>query len=129
MFKVDHLRNDTLNSFRYSGVSLKYRFLILPNLGYNFRNILNIETQSLCFDWINPNNENRLNSIWKLYKNGFSNREICDFLILNGFKRRNKKDNYSVKDVFMCIKKLKMRKIRKKEINLKLGKWELWIES
>lgn len=98
-------------------------------MGYYFKNELNIVTSNLCINYINPNNENRLNSIWKLYQNGFSNREICDFLILNGFKRRNKKDNYSVKDVFMCIKKLKMRKIRKKEINLKLGKWELWIES
>jgi hypothetical protein len=98
-------------------------------MGYYFKNELNIVTSNLCINYINPNNENRLNSIWKLYQNGFSNREICDFLILNGFKRRNKKDNYSVKDVFMCIKKLKIRKIRKKEINLKLGKWELWIES
>ena len=98
-------------------------------MGYYFKNELNIVTSNLCMNYINPNNENRLNSIWKLYQNGFSNREICDFLILNGFKRRNKKDNYSVKDVFMCIKKLKIRKIRKKEINLKLGKWELWIES
>jgi len=95
-------------------------------MGFVFKNTLNIVTKNLCLDYINPNNENRLNSIWKLYKNGFSNREICDFLILNGFKRRNKKDNYSVKDVFMCIKKLKIRDKRKSQIRVDLGLWELW---
>ena len=127
-YENSYLRNDTLNSIRYSGMSLKYHFLILPNLGYNFRNILNIETKSLCLNWINPYNSKRLNVIWKLHKNGFSNREICDYLILNGFKRRNKKDNYTVKDVFMCIKKLKIREMRKSQIKSDLGLWELWLD-
>ncbi len=122
-----NLRSNTLNLFSYSGISLKYYFLILPNLGYNFRNILEIETKSLCVDWINPNNKKRLDIIWKLHKNGFSNREICDYLILNGYKRRNKKDNYKVKDVFMCIKKLKLREKRHSQTKTNLGYWELWL--
>ena len=87
------IRTDTLNSFSYSGMSLKYYIPFSINMGFYFTNILNIETKDLCFDWINLFNSKRLNVIWKLHKNGFSNREICDYLILNGFKRRNKKDN------------------------------------
>ena len=94
-------------------------------MGFYFTNILNIETKTLCMDWINQSNSKRLNVIWKLYKNGFSNREICDYLILNGFKRRNKKDNYKVKDVFMCLKKLRVRNKRLKYTKYKLGKWNL----
>ena len=69
-------------------------------MGFYFTNILNIETKSLCFDWINPSNIKRLKVIWKLHKNGCSNIEICEHLILNRFKRRNKKDYYEVK---MCL--------------------------
>ena len=97
-------------------------------MGFYFTNILNIETKSLCLNWINPLNQNRLNVIWNLHKNGFSNREICDYLILNGFKRRNKNDNYKVKDVFMCIKKLKLREKRKSQTKSNLGFWELWLD-
>ena len=97
-------------------------------MGFYFTNILNIETKSLCFDWINSNNQKRLDIIWNLHKNGFSNREICDYLILNGFKRRNKKDNYKVKDVFMCIKKLKLREKRKEYIKLNIEDWKLFKE-
>ena len=92
-------------------------------MGFYFTNILNIETRSLCFDWINPKNRNRLNVIWELHKNGFSNREICDYLNLNGYKRRNKKDNYNIKDVFMCLKKLKIKEERINDTKFKLGKW------
>ncbi len=109
-------------------MSLKYYIPFSINMGFYFTNILNIETKSLCFDWINPYNSKRLNVIWKLHKNGFSNREICDYLILNGFKRRNKKDNYKVKDVFMCLKKLKVRNKRKTDIRLNIGLWECFQE-
>ena len=42
--------------------------------------------------------------------------------------RRNKNDDYKVKDVWVCIKKLKHREDRKKDIKYKLGKWKLWRE-
>ena len=44
----------------------------------------------------------------ELYNKGWSNKEIVTFLNLNGIKRRNKKDDYKVKDIFMCLKKLKI---------------------
>ena len=92
-------------------------------MGFYFTNILNIETKSLCLNWINQKNSNRQNVIWELHKNGFSNREICDYLTLNGYKRRNKKDNYNIKDVFMCLKKLKIKEERINDTKFKLGKW------
>ena len=99
-----------------------------PNNGYFFTNTLDIETQSLSINYINPTNQNRLNLIMKLHNEGWSNKEIVTFLNLNGIKRRNKKDDYKVKDIFMCLKKLKIREKRKSNIKYKLGKWELWRE-
>ena len=94
--------------------------------GYYFSNTLHIVTQSCCVDYINHKNSDRLNTIYRLHNNGYSNREITDFLNLFGIKRRNKNDNYSVKDVFMCIKKLKKREFRKQNTHYRLDKWELW---
>jgi hypothetical protein len=48
-----------------------------------------------------------------------------EILKVKGIKKRNKNDEYSVKDVFMCIKKLKLREERKKDIKYKLGMWKL----
>ena len=75
-------------------------------------------------DYINPNNQKRLNCIWELHNNGFSKRGICNFFILNGFQRRNKKDNYSIKDVFLCLKKLEVRNKRKTDIRVNIGLWK-----
>ena len=61
----------------------------------------------------------------KLHKEGKSNKKIVEILKVKVIKRRNKNDDYSVKDVFMCIKKLKLREERKKDIKYKLGMWKL----
>ena len=61
----------------------------------------------------------------KLHKEGKNNKEIVEILKVKGIKRRNKNDEYSVKDVFMCIKKLKLREERKKDYKYKLGMWKL----
>ena len=61
----------------------------------------------------------------KLHNEGWSNKEIVTFLNLNGIQRRNKKDNYKVKDIFMCLKKLKKREQRKHNTQFKLGDWQL----
>lgn len=97
-----------------------------PNNGYFLSNTLDIETQSLSINYINPKNQNRLNVIMKLHKKGWSNKEIVTLLNLNRIKRKNKKDNYKVRDIFICLKKLKIREKRKSDIKYKLGKWELW---
>ena len=99
-----------------------------PSLLEPFTNTLDIETQSLSINYINPTNQNRLNLIMKLHNEGWSNKRIVTFLNLNGIKRRNKKDDYKVKKIFMCLKKLKIREKRKSNIKYKLGKWELWRE-
>ena len=62
----------------------------------------------------------------KLHKEGKNNKEIVEILKVKGIKRRNNNDEYSVKDVFMCIKKLKLREDRKKDIKYKLGKQKIW---
>ena len=61
----------------------------------------------------------------KLHIEGKNNKEIVEILKSKGIKRRNKNDDYSVKDVFMCIKKLEVREERKKDIKYKLGIWKL----
>ena len=92
---------------------------------YFFTNTLDITTSSLSLNYINPSNQKRLDLIMKLHKEGKNNREIVEILKAKGIKRRNKNDEYSVKDVFMCIKKLKLREERKKDIKYKLGMWKL----
>ena len=62
----------------------------------------------------------------KLHNKDWSNKEIVTFLNLNGIKRRNKKDNYTVKDVWVCIQKLKKREKRKHNTQFKVGDWEFW---
>ena len=94
-------------------------------MGYFFTNTLDITTSSLSLNYINPSNQKRLDLIMKLHKEGKNNREIVEILKVKGIKRRNKNDEYSVKDVFMCIKKLKLREERKKDIKYKLGMWKL----
>ena len=94
-------------------------------MGYFFTNTLDITTSSLSLDYINPSNQKRLDLIMKLHKEGKNNKEIVEILKVKGIKRRNKNDEYSVKDVFMCIKKLKLREDRKKDIKYKLGMWTI----
>ena len=97
-------------------------------MGYFFTNTLDIRTSSLSLDYINPSNQKRLDLIMKLHKGGKSNKEIVEILKLKGIKRRNKNDDYSVKDMWVCIKKLKKIEKRKSDIKYKLGKWEFWRE-
>ena len=73
-------------------------------MGYYFTNILDIKTSSLSLDYINPKNKKRLDFIMKLHNEGKCNKQIVEILKSKGIKRTNKDDNYSVKDVFMCIK-------------------------
>ena len=116
-------------SFYNSGIGLKYGFLILPNMGYYFTNILDITTSSLSLDYINPKNKKRLDFIMKLHNEGKSNKRIVEILKSKGIKRRNKNDDYSIKDVWVCVKKMKKRDLRKSNTQLKLGKWFLCLFS
>ena len=88
-----------------------------------FRNQLLILTSKFTEDWINDKNSYRLDLIFNLHKRGLSNREITDYLILLGIKKRNTKTNYTVKDVYMCIKKLKLREERLNKVEYVLGEW------
>ena len=84
----------------------------VPSLddGYFFSNILEIQSSIFSLDLINPSNQKRLDLIFKLHKEGKTNKEILQHLKIYKIKRRNKNDDYSVKDVFMCIKKLKKKR-------------------
>ena len=106
-------------------MSLKYRFLFLPNMGYYFTNTLDITASSLSLDYINPKNKKRLDLIMKLHNQKKSNRKIVEILKLKGIRRRNKKDYYSVKDVWVCIDKMKKRVDREKKVKYSLGNWIL----
>ena len=91
-----------------------------------FRNQLIITTSKFTEDYINDQNSFRLELIYKLYERGLSNREITDYLILLGIKKRNTKTNYTPKDVWICLKKLKLRKERLSKIEYVLGEWTIW---
>ena len=91
-----------------------------------FRNQLIITTSKFTEDYINDQNSFRLELIYKLYERGLSNREITDYLILLGIKKRNTKTNYTPKDVWVCLKKLKLRKERLSKIEYVLGEWTIW---
>ena len=98
-----------LNEFKGTHIEFKTQLLIL--------------TSKFTEDWISKKNSDRLDLIFNLYKRGLSNREITDYLILLGIKKRNTQTNYTVKDVYMCIKKLKLREERLNKIEYVLGEW------
>ena len=95
-------------------------------MGYFFTNTLDITTSSLSLDYINPKNKKRLDFIMKLHKDNMTNKQIVEIVKSKKIKRRNKNDFYSVKDVWVCIKKLKDRNLRKSNIKEILGDWEIW---
>ena len=95
-------------------------------MGFYFTNILNITTSSLSLDYINPKNKKRLDLIMKLHNEGKSNRQIVEILKSKRIMRRNKNNEYSTKDVWVYIKKLKERNLRKSNIKEILGDWEIW---
>ena len=78
-----------------SGVSLKYRFLFLLNMGYFFTNTLDITTSSLSLDYINPKNKKRLDFIMKLHNDGMTNKQIVE--ISKGIMKENKRDIIQLK--------------------------------
>ena len=120
--------NCKLNIVTNSRIGLKYDFLILPNMGYYFTNTLEITTSSLSLNYINPKNKKRLDFIMKLHNEGKTNKQIVEILKSKGVMRRNKKDEYTIKDVWVCIQKMKKREERIKEIKYKLGKWKIFTE-
>ena len=61
----------------------------------------------------------------KLYNEGMSNKQIVEILKSRGIKRRNKNDDYSVKDVWVCIAKMKKRVDREKKVKYSLEGWIL----
>ena len=105
---------------------LRVTQFIKINQGYYFKNKLTIYTRSCSLDRISTKNQSRLDFILKLHNQGYSNVEITNFLNIFGFKRRNKKDNYKVKDVWVCLKKLKLREERKKDTRMYWGDFEIW---
>ena len=105
---------------------LRVTQFIKINQGYFFKNKLTIYTRSCSLDRISTKNQSRLDFILKLHNQGYSNVEITNFLNIFGFKRRNKKDNYKVKDVWVCLKKLKLREERKKDTRMYWGDFEIW---
>ena len=94
-------------------------------MGYFFTNTLDISTSSLSFDYINPKNKKRLNFIMKLHNEGMSNKHIVEILKSKGIKRRNKNDDYSLKDVWVCIQKMKKRNERKNFVKNSIGEWKI----
>ena len=67
-----------------------------------------------------------MDTIYELYKRSWNNREITNLLNTFGVKKRNTKTDYTIKDAFMCLKKIKLREKRYKQISYVLGEWILW---
>ena len=95
------------------------------NDGFFFSNILEIEDPLFSIHFINAINQKRLDIIFKLHKEGKTNKEIVKYLRKHKIKRRNRRDNYSVQDVSMCLNKLFRREQRKNSLRLKLGNWKI----
>ena len=115
-----------LNEINYLISNSKYIWLLwneFKGRDIEFRNQLLILTSKFTEDWINDKNSYRLELIFNLHKRGLSNREITNYLILLGIKKRNTRTNYTVKDVYMCIKKLKLREERLNKVEYVLGEW------
>ena len=75
-----------------------------------FKNQLLITTSKFTEDWINETNKNRLDIIFELYKRGWNNREITNFLNIFGIKKRNTKTDYTIKDVFYVFKETQIKR-------------------
>ena len=94
-------------------------------MGYYFTNILDITTSSLCLDYINPKNKKRLDLIMNLHNEGKTNKQIVKILKSKRILRRNKKDEYTIKDVWVCIQKMKKRNERKNFVKNSIGEWKI----
>ena len=93
-------------------------------MGYFFTNTLDISTSSLSLDYINPKNKKRLNFIMKLHNEGMSNKQIVEILKSKGIKEEIKMMTI-LKDVWVCIDKMKKRVDREKKVKYSLGDWIL----
>ena len=67
-----------------------------------------------------------MDTIYELYKRSWNNREITNLLNTFVVKKRNTKTDYTIKDTFMCLKKIKLREKRYQQISYVLGEWILW---
>ena len=67
-----------------------------------------------------------MDTIYELYKRSWNNREITNLLNTFVVKKRNTKTDYTIKDTFMCLNKIKLREKRYKQISYVLGEWILW---
>ena len=61
----------------------------------------------------------------KLHNEVESNKKIVEIFKSKGIKRRNKNDDYSVKDVWVCVDKMNKRVDRGKKVKYSLGDWNL----
>ena len=64
-----------------------------------------------------------MDTIYELYKRGWSNREITNFLNIFRIKKRNTKTDFTSKDVF---KETQIKRKKHKQISYVLGEWILW---
>ena len=78
---------------------------------YKFYFIFNLTIQSNNLGVFRLNNKRslRLELMNYLNKIGYSNREITDFLIVSNIKKVRTNTEYTLKDVFMGIKKYNQR--------------------
>ena len=85
-------------------------------------NIL-IETNQLGKFQLSKERIKRLKLIYSLHKNGYKNREICDFLNRKKLKTFRTNKDYTPKLIYMTIKKYKNRLSRNKSrlISLREG--------
>ena len=85
-------------------------------------NIL-IETNQLGQFQLSKERIKRLELIYSLHKIGYTNREICDYLIRKKLKTFRTNSNYTPKSIYMTIKKYKNILCRNKShlISLRVG--------
>ena len=106
------IRNDTLNSFRYSGINSNVPIKIINFFKFNIL----IETNQLGKFQLSKERIKRLKLIYSLHKTGYTNREICDFLNRKKLKTFRTNKDYTPKLIHMTIKKYKNRLLRNKSV-------------
>lgn len=76
---------------------------------------MSIRTKKLGLTYFNPTHSNRHKLILKLDSDGYTSKEISEYLNVNGIKPP-RTDIYTTKLVWVTIKKLKQRQLKNKEI-------------
>ena len=86
-------------------------------IGFGVKQKVRITTKSTGISYLNDTNESRLKLILDLCNKGYSNKEISEFLNMNGI-RPPRTSEFTTKLIWATLKKLQLREEKKTERRL-----------